>query len=120
MKNRWKHITCIRVPNDEYAEIGKRIIKDYAQKHGCQYKGSIINYIGNVSCMMYNDDTLIHFEFVISDIEDTLNISKLCGYIAQSIINMKCASNPIYAKEMHGCDKIALYRELYSIAECLI
>ena len=120
MKNRWKHSTCICVPNDEYAEIGKGIIKDYAQKHKCQYKGSIVNYIGNVSCMMYNDDTLIHFEFVISNMEDTFNISELCGHITQSIIDMKSVSNPIYAKEMHGCDKIALYRELYSIAECLI
>ena len=120
MKNRWKHSACICVPNEECAEIGKRIIKDYAQKHRCQYKGSIVNYIGNVSCMMYNDDTLIHFEFVISNMEDTFNISELCGHITQSIIDMKSVSNPIYAKEMHGCDKIALYRELYSIAECLI
>lgn len=120
MKNRWKHMTCIRVPNDEYAEIGKRIIRDYAQKHGNQYEGSIINYMGNESCMMYNDDTLIHFEFAISDMESNFDISELCDHIAQSIIDMKNASNPIYAKEMHGCDKIALYRELYSIAECLI
>lgn len=113
--------STIVVPNLDYAYLSAKILDDYAIKNNIEGFYTEQPTIGSVKFhLKANDKLYVAVIFISANSDDGITLSKLCFTIAEQLIQIKTRLNAIYEKDTHGCDKIALYRELYSIAECLI